>query len=186
MGRRAEVLQAAIELLDEAGLDGLTMRLLADRLGVRASALYRHYPSKQALLDAMVAYLVGSVREDPLPYGPWDRQLRGMASRSRELMLSHRDGARLIAGFDQPGGEAVAAFHRLVDALGAAGVTADLAVLAVDTVLAYVNGYTIEEQARRTGPDDPSGERWDRRFQAGVDLIIAGIRASAPALHAGT
>ncbi|MCR6487436.1 TetR/AcrR family transcriptional regulator C-terminal domain-containing protein [Amycolatopsis sp. OK19-0408] len=168
--RRTEVLHAAIELLDEVGLDALTMRLLASRLGVRASALYRHYPSKQALLDAMVAHLVGT---GELPEAEWDELLRGAASGLRSVMLAHRDGARLIAGFHDPGPDAVAAFERLITALTEAGVPA--AAVAVDTVMAYANGFTVEEQARKT--------RWpregrDRAFDDGLALIIAGIRAS--------
>src|SRR5262245_15176942 len=72
--RRDEVLKAAIDLLDEVGLDGITMRLLAGRLGVRASALYRHYPSKQALLDTMVAHLVTPPAGTKPPTGTWDEQ----------------------------------------------------------------------------------------------------------------
>jgi TetR/AcrR family tetracycline transcriptional repressor len=174
--RRTEVLQAAIELLDEAGLDALTMRLLASRLGVRASALYRHYPSKQALLDAMVAALVGPTASLPAN-APWDDLLRGAASGMREVMLSHRDGARLISGFHHPGDEAVAVFSHLVETLAGAGVPVDAATVAVDTALAYANGFTIEEQARKTGW--PREER-DQAFDAGLDLIIGGIRGSLP------
>ncbi|GIH50872.1 transcriptional regulator, TetR family [Microbispora rosea] len=177
--RRTEVLQAAIELLDEVGLDALTMRLLASRLGVRASALYRHYPSKQALLDAMVTHLVGSADDVvPLSGTSWDELLRGVASDVREVMLAHRDGARLIAGFHHPGAEAVTTFERLIAALIAAGVPADTAAIAVDTVLAYVNGYAIEEQARKTGADGWPRERRDRAFHDGLELIIAGARGT--------
>ncbi|MEV6638733.1 TetR/AcrR family transcriptional regulator C-terminal domain-containing protein [Amycolatopsis sp. NPDC051371] len=172
--RRTEVLQAAIELLDEAGLDALTMRLLASRLGVRASALYRHYPSKQALLDAMVAALVGPAASLPAE-APWDELLRGAASGMREVMLAHRDGARLISGFHHPGDEAIAVFEHLIGALVGAGVPACRATVAVDTALAYANGYTIEEQARKTAW--PRKER-DRAFGDGLDLIIAGVRGS--------
>ena len=45
------IVQAALDLLDETGMDGLTVRALASRLGVQAPALYWHVPSKQALLD---------------------------------------------------------------------------------------------------------------------------------------
>jgi TetR/AcrR family tetracycline transcriptional repressor len=175
--RRAEVLQAAIDLLDEAGLDGLTMRLLASRLGVRASALYRHYPSKQALLDAMVEHLVAPAAAAPRLDGPWDEQLRGVAAGMREIMLAHRDGARLMSGFHDPGGEAVATFRHLVATLIAAGAPAETAVAAVDTVVAYVNGFTIEEQARVTNPDQRPREERDRGFRAGVELIISGVGA---------
>ncbi|MEV0405875.1 TetR/AcrR family transcriptional regulator C-terminal domain-containing protein [Actinoallomurus sp. NPDC050550] len=177
--RRTEVLQAAIELLDEVGLDGLTMRLLAGRLGVRASALYRHYPSKQALLDAMVAHLI--VPPDgaaPPIEGPWDERLRTVAIGAREVMLAHRDGARLLTGFQQPSDEAVAAFEGLVAALVAAGLSEDGATVAVDAVMAYVNGSTMEEQARKA--DTWPREKRDRAFLAGLELIITGIRGSLP------
>jgi TetR/AcrR family transcriptional regulator, tetracycline repressor protein len=174
--RRAEVLQAAIELLDEVGLDGLTMRLLAARLGVRASALYRHYPSKQALLDAMAAHLVTAAAEAaPPPGGPWDERIRGVATGVRALMLSRRDGARLIAGFREPGDAALAGFRALVAALGAAGLPHDTALVAVDTVLAFTNGFTFEEQARKAAVPR---ERRDREFQAGLALVVGGVRAA--------
>ncbi|MEV5708889.1 TetR/AcrR family transcriptional regulator C-terminal domain-containing protein [Actinoallomurus sp. NPDC052274] len=176
--RRAEVLRTAIELLDEVGLDGLTMRLLAGRLGVRASALYRHYPSKQALLDAMVAHLVAPPGTPLSLDGPWDELLRGAATNARALMLAHRDGARLMTTFQQPSGEAVAVFRALVAALIDAGLPEDTAAIAVDTVMAYVNGYTIEEQARKVGtwPED----RLDHAFRQGLELIIAGIESALP------
>ncbi|MDN3354401.1 TetR/AcrR family transcriptional regulator C-terminal domain-containing protein [Actinomadura sp. DC4] len=178
--RRAEVLQAAIELLDEVGLDGLTMRVLAARLGVRASALYRHYPSKQALLDAMVAHLATRPADAAPPLdGTWDERLREIATGMREVMLAHRDGARLIATFHDPGGEAVAAFRDLVAALAAEGVPAETAVSAVDTVLAYTNGFTIEEQARKAGTGAWPRDRRDHAFRTGLDLILAGVRESA-------
>ncbi|TQS30267.1 hypothetical protein FLW16_03010 [Microbispora sp. KK1-11] len=93
-------------------------------------------------------------------------------------MLAHRDGARLISGFHQPGDEAVTTFTRLIAALIAAGVPADTATIAVDTVLAYVNGYAIEEQARKTGADGWPRERRDRAFHDGLELIIAGVRGT--------
>lgn len=175
--RRAEVLQAAIELLDEVGLDGLTMRLLASRLGVQAGALYRHYSSKQALLDAMVAHLAAPPADGVPPLdGPWDHQLRVLAIGTRELMLAHRDGARLMSTFQNPGPEAVAFYHNLIATLTTAGISADVAAIAVDTVMAYVNGYTTEEQARAIG--SRPRELRDLAFRGGIELIIAGVKGS--------
>jgi TetR/AcrR family transcriptional regulator, tetracycline repressor protein len=173
--RRAEVLQAAVELLDEVGLDALTTRRLAARLGVQPGALYRHYPSKRALLDAVVEHIVVETAPEAAPEGDWAEQLRQAAGSMRRGMLAHRDGARLMATLSVPGEAAVAAFQRLVDLVRRAGATPDASAVAVDTVISYVNGFTIEEQARGGGG---GGKRRDQAFAAGLELILAGIAAT--------
>ena len=92
-------------------------------------------------------------------------------------MLAHRDGARLLATFHRPSEEVTASFEDLVAALIAAGVPAATAVIAVDSMLAYVNGYTIEEQARKI--DALPRERRDRDFRAGLELIVAGVATTS-------
>lgn len=182
MARRDEVLETAMEMLDEVGLDAFTTRKLAERLEVRASALYRHYPSKQALLDAMAAHVVGEAAPgDPetLPGSPIEL-LRAAAIGTRESMLAHRDGARLLATFRTPSDPALAVYDRLIGVLVDAGLPDDIAAAAVDAVFAYANGYTIEEQARKAGgegrPEWPRDVR-DQGFRTGLELIIDGIRA---------
>ncbi|MFC4944486.1 TetR/AcrR family transcriptional regulator C-terminal domain-containing protein [Pseudonocardia sp. GCM10023141] len=179
MSRRDEVLQAAIELLDEVGLDDLTTRRLAARLGVQPGALYRHFTSKQALLDAIVEQLVTLEPPPPATQEGWAEQVSATATVARAGMLAHRDGARLVATMGAPGPSARAGFERLVAVIAAGGAPAEAAMLATDTVFAYVNGFTIEEQARKvTGPSAvPRSER-DRQFAAGLGLIIDGIRAA--------
>jgi TetR/AcrR family tetracycline transcriptional repressor len=168
--RRDEVLRAAIELLDEVGLDALTTRKLAAKLGVQAGALYRHYPSKQALLDAVVGHLIDEAGAgQPRPEGNWDDILRVAAMGLRAGMLAHRDGARLMTTFHVPSDAGAEAYQQLIDMLIAAGATAELAWSGVDTVFGYVNGFTIEEQTR-------GGDRL-KAFLAGLEIIIAGIRA---------
>ena len=187
MARRDEVLEAAIEMLDEVGIDAFTTRKLAARLEVRASALYRHYPSKQALLDAMVERIIGGSGEQFPTDLPWDDTLRAAAIGAREAMLAHRDGARLIATFHNPGDKAVESFRTMIARVIAAGVDSELAAAAVDTVFGYVNGFTIEEQARKT--DGPGAvrfppERRDEAFRTGLELILDGIRTRLPASDA--
>ncbi len=173
MARRDVVLDAALELLDEVGLDALTLRRLAARLDVQAGGLYRHFPSKAALLDAMVERLVATETVEAPPGADWDESVRRIAVGSRAAMLTRRDGARLVTTFRKPGPSVLASWHTFLGVLTAAGLSQDAAISAVDTVLAYVNGFTIEEQNRQT--DLPRAER-DRQFTAGLDLIIAGIR----------
>lgn len=88
-------------------------------------------------------------------------------------MLAHRDGALLMATFAVPGPDAVANWERFIGVLCAAGATREYAMLAVDTIFSYVNGFTIEEQAR-------GGEHKDAAFRAGIELIITGIQSGLP------
>jgi len=179
--RRDEVLQAALALLDEVGLDQLTTRRLAARLGVQPGALYRHFANKRALLDAMVDYIAAQGLDQPLPAGEWTEQVHGIAAWMRDGMLAHRDGARLLATFHTASPAVVSSFQRFTELLQAAGASAELSGSGVDTIVCYVNGFTIEEQAGRpaTSPRAPSrrADR-DRAFHSGLDLIVDGIRAA--------
>ncbi|WNV89958.1 TetR/AcrR family transcriptional regulator C-terminal domain-containing protein [Umezawaea sp. Da 62-37] len=176
MSRRDEVLQAALDLLDEVGLDDLTTRKLADRLGVQVGALYRHFTSKRALLDAMVDAIATGGPTRSLPEGDWADRLTAMAIGMRSAMLTRRDGARLVATMSTPGPEAAAQFAGTIGVLVHGGAPPEIAALATDTVFAYVNGFTIEEQARKTGR--VPREQLDREFEAGLGLIIAGVRTA--------
>jgi TetR/AcrR family tetracycline transcriptional repressor len=178
--RRDEVLAAALDLLDEVGLDALTTRKLAEKLGVQPGALYRHFDSKRSLLNAMVARLTVKVELDGQPPEDWAGMLRYAAVGARATMLTRRDGARLMATYLVPVDETAQLFwQRLVGALTAAGIPESDAITAVDTVFAYVNGFAIEEQARDGHPADPERRAVrDKGFQAGLDLIIAGVTAS--------
>lgn len=186
MSRRDEVLDAALELLDEVGLEALTTRRLAERLGVQPGALYRHFPSKAALLDAMVEQVAaggasgamaepsgGEHRAEPV--GDWADQLRQIATGLRAAMLSRRDGARLLATFRKPSPAAEQAYFQLIELLVAADATPADAATGIDTLFAFVNGFTMEEQARDSGR--LRSER-DQQFAAGLELILTGIRAS--------
>jgi TetR/AcrR family tetracycline transcriptional repressor len=178
--RRDEVLAAALDLLDEVGLDALTTRKLAEKLGVQPGALYRHFDSKRSLLNAMVARLTVEASIEGEPPGDWAGMLRYAAMGARATMLTRRDGARLMATYLVPADDTAQQFwHRLIGALAAAGIPTADAMVAVDTVFAYVNGFAIEEQARDGHPAEP-GQRAlrDKAFQAGLDLIIAGVTAS--------
>src|SRR5215475_5164661 len=94
---RARVVKAAIDLLDEVGLDGLTLRRLAKKLGVQAPALYWHFKSKQELLDQMIATIAAN--EAPIraqePGESWDTWLAERARTMHTALDNHRDGALL-------------------------------------------------------------------------------------------
>jgi TetR/AcrR family tetracycline transcriptional repressor len=149
---RAAIVEAALRLVDETGLDGLTLRRLAAELGVRAPALYWHVRNKRELLDAMAERLVAQMLPDsmrePAPGQPW---WEWMAERSRALrraMLARRDGARIMIG-NRPEPGALPGVERMVTVLVDAGLDPLEALRALLAVSAYTMGWVAEEQAGR-------------------------------------
>src|ERR1700749_4776293 len=97
---RDDVLYAALALLNEVGIDALSTRKLAERLGVQSPTLYWHFKSKGALLDVMSAAVMAHSRAPsvPRPGEPWQDWLHADGRSFRKALLAHRDGARLHAG----------------------------------------------------------------------------------------
>lgn len=89
---------AAVAFADEHGLDSMTMRALGEAMGVDATALYRHYPSKDALIDAMVGWFIGKILDRyPDPSSPPRERLITMALASRAVFREHPEvGGALI------------------------------------------------------------------------------------------
>src|SRR6266508_4261040 len=73
-----KILDAALELVDATGPDGLTMRRLADRLGVTATAIYHYFDGREAILEALLDRVCGIIVGDAPHDGPWDVRLKGL------------------------------------------------------------------------------------------------------------
>ena len=97
---KGTVIAAALELLNEVGMDSLTTRKLAERLRVQQPALYWHFPSKRALLDALAEAMLTERHTRSLPEEneDWRVFLKENALSFRKALLSYRDGARIHAG----------------------------------------------------------------------------------------
>lgn len=174
MLKRADVIEGALNLLDDEGLDALTLRGLGKRLGVRASALYRHFPSKEALLDAMAEAVLEGVADD-LEGDDWSERFRCLARRLRQALLAHRDGARLVAGTYVAGKNTVGAGEAGFSFLLEAGLPKKEAGWVMFATFYYVLGHTIEEQAQARLPSD---DDWRARLAAS-DVPISSEFASA-------
>lgn len=150
---KAIVVEEALRFLDSKGLDQLTMRKLGAALNVQGGALYRHFPNKEALLDAVADRIVEGV-SDPLPAAYWPEQIRILSRRLRTALLSHRDGARVVAGTFAPGANTIVGSDMAVQVLCEAGLPPAQAGWASFALFYYVLGHTIEEQALRQLPPD--------------------------------
>ncbi|WP_399935619.1 TetR/AcrR family transcriptional regulator C-terminal domain-containing protein [Streptomyces kanamyceticus] len=198
---RARVARTALDLLDETGLEGLTLRAIAQRLDVKAPALYWHFKDKQALLDEMATEMMRRMGEEFLaaPAADWREALTDAMRRMRGQLLRYRDGAKVFSGTQYTDLSYAAPLEAFLRTLVAAGFTPGAAARAWFTVYSYTIGYVIEEQA--TGPDEgghdlaaraerlaayplaaAAGEEMfrghDRGFETGLAAVVAGIGAT--------
>ncbi|HUQ58405.1 TetR/AcrR family transcriptional regulator C-terminal domain-containing protein [Lentzea sp.] len=164
---RERIVTAALEFLDDQGMDALTVRALASRLDVRASALYWHVRNKQELLDEMgtevMRRVAGAFAAVP-PGDGWRDDLAAYARVLRSEYLLHRDGARIFSGTRITDPNVVRMKEPLFERWTAAGWEPDDADDAIDLVTAFVVGFVIEEQERRQAAGtDPSRYSIDQR-----------------------
>ena len=171
---RPTVVSAALKLLDEVGLDGLTTRRLAAELGVQSPALYWHFRNKQELLDQMAdAILLGGGMGGPRDGESWQDWLTRRARNYRGLLLAHRDGARLVANA-RLGPAVLRLFDEELTAMLGRGFTPVLALRTITALSHYATGFVLQEQAE--GPGPASAEQADQL--AGLTGLLDG-RVSA-------
>lgn len=165
--RKANVVEEALRFLDSEGLDQLTMRKLGAALNVQGGALYRHFPNKEALLDAVADKIVEGVG-DPLPDAPWPEQIRILANRLHGMLTRHRDGARVVAGTFAPGVNTIIGTDTAVRVLCGAGLPPAQAGWASFALFYYVLGHAIEEQAQLRLPPDHDWRSRNERISINV------------------
>ncbi len=156
---RDQIVRAAFEVLDDAGLEGITMRKVADRLGVQAAALYWHVSNKSDLLDEMGTSLWREVAPVAftLPDGDLSTGLLRAARQLRRTLLEHRDGATVFAGRRLTDPEVVREQEAPIAALVAAGHDLAHTLQTWQIVLHFTVGWTAEEQGIRQAQEaDPS------------------------------
>ncbi|MFE7430531.1 TetR/AcrR family transcriptional regulator [Streptomyces sp. NPDC057545] len=185
------ILDAATRIADDRGLDAVTFRAVADRLGVSPMAIHRTTGGVDALRHALVSRIVGEATRSVDWPEDWRDVLRTFANELHDLLMRHPVvlEAHRRAPLAGPGADDAAL--RVVAALRTAGLDERAAVYAYGTLHDFVTGHV----AIRLGRGDPERlplppERramsvfvehhdYDRRFAYGLDLVVAGIAATA-------
>jgi len=138
------VLAAALALIDERGLDELTMRALGAELGVEAMSIYKHVPGKGAVLDGVVEVMLTELGDGALAGADWRSRLTGFARRLRDLSLAHPNAFPLLSR--RPVGAYIAGRHMVEEAVGAmmaGGFTRADAVSAVRMIVRFTLGFAL-------------------------------------------
>lgn len=189
--QRDQVIEAALALLDEVGLEAITTRKLAQKLGVESATLYWHFKNKASLLEEMASAVFAKHHSLPVPedIAEWANWLAENARSFRRALLAHRDGALLHAGTSpaRVGGDT---FRPKVAYLARVGFTEADAAMILLTLSEYTLGCVLEEQSRsggdgkqilsKTSPGSASIESLvyphpDTAFEFGLSLIMRGL-----------
>jgi TetR/AcrR family tetracycline transcriptional repressor len=204
---RKIILGHAFSILNEAGLEGLTLRRLAARLGVQAPAIYWHFKNKQELLDEMATQVFREALQEAPVFNSaqtWVDWALSYCLGLRKTLLRYREGAKMFSGTYLTDAELYAPMDASLQKLTGAGFSLRQSVVGLGALYCYVVGFVIEEQAVSLAIDASNPvydlshreKRIDRekyplayaagtvmfmdhdtRFLEGASLILAGMAA---------
>lgn len=184
---------AALEILDEYGLQDLTIRRLARHLNMAAGAMYWHFPSKQALLGAVATRILDAAGPATAS-GDWRADVVARSEYLRTALTAHTDGAEVVSAALAAGTLEHSPAADIATLLEPVEIDATTREDAAATLLHFILGATVDEQTARraaaaealgadpAGPGAPAPAdpvQPARRLRRGVDIIVAGIGALA-------
>lgn len=140
---RDRVLRAAVVLADEAGIESLSMRKLAQELGVVPMALYKHVANKDELLDGMVDAVVGEI-DPPEPDADWKTAVRRRVLSARQALLRHPWASRVIESRSTPTLTVLAYLDTMIGLFRAGGLSLDLTHHVMHAMGSRILGFTQE------------------------------------------
>src|SRR5271170_5787118 len=201
---RDMVTRAGLKLLNEDGLEQLTLRRLGVELNVQAATIYWHFKSKEELLDEMATTVLAEGADNLVPQrnsSDWRVLASTFGEGLRKTLLAYRDGARMVAGTRLTNTEHLKTTERIGAQIVASGFSVRAAVVLLSTIYNYTLSFVMEEQAvfptpgkrsprysieERNARLDPATfpflrqtstilfDRYDRRFREGLELILQG------------
>ncbi len=166
---RERVLAAAITVADAGGIGALTIRSLADELGVRPMSVYHYVANKDDIIDGIVD-LVYSEIELPVPGGDWQKEMRRRANSARGVLAAHPWATALLQSRLSPGPATLRHHNAFIATLRAAGFSVTLTAHAFALVDSYIFGFALSENALPIhGPDsvaDTAASMMEQFFDA--------------------
>lgn len=196
---REKIVDAALALLEREGMQGISMRKLAQELDAGAATLYWHVGDKEQLLGLMLDRIVGENEvPDPDPEN-WREQVKDLARATRKLLKSRRDAAQLSMGRIPAGPNALPVLERYLAVLAAAALPAQVIAYAADMFSLYVGAFAYEESMPAPDVEQMRGifsslppEEFpvitgladelvagdlDERFEWAIELLVRGLES---------
>ncbi len=202
---RQKVLEAALRVVDDEGLEDLTMRRLAQVLGVEAPSLYKHITAKNDILDG-IAGLVYQEIDFGDASGSFADRMHSYAASCRRALLRHPNAVPIMATRPVTGHNTIALAEQVIDQLHSLGFCTEVGRRILNVAYGFIVGHAlaevgarprtiaelrethrsfecvVSEDVARTLAFDPVDH--DAEFELGIDLIIAGIEQKATQLRA--
>jgi AcrR family transcriptional regulator len=155
---RERVLETAVTLADRHGLEWLSMRKLADELGVAAMSLYYYVPNKVELIDGMIDIVFSEIEPPSLEHD-WKTAMRRRANCTRQALTRHRWAVGRMEGRTTHGPANLRLHDAVLGCLRAAGFSIEMTVHAYSVQDAYIYGFALQETDMSSEtPDDFAAE----------------------------
>ncbi len=160
----ARVLEAAVALADETGIDGFGMRRLAQELGVVPMALYKHVANKDELLNGMIDIVFSEIEAPSVGDADWQAALRRRAISTRDALRRHSWAIGLMETA-APGPANLRNHNAVMGCLRQAGFSFQTAIHAYSVQDAYIYGFALQEKTLGLDTPQSAGEAAQRRAE---------------------
>jgi AcrR family transcriptional regulator len=194
-------------------IGSLTIRSLAEKLGVKPMSVYYYVANKEEILDAIVDRVYGAI-ELPAPGGDWHAEMRRRALSARQALRRHPWAIQLLQSRTHPGPATLRHHNAIIGALRVAGFSVAMTAHAFALIDSYVYGFALSETALPiNGPETVTevaesmmamysadayphlaefsaehilkpGYDFGQEFEFGLTLILDGLAGSVPDLGA--
>jgi AcrR family transcriptional regulator len=151
------VLQGAIAVADSTGIGSLTMRSLAQALGVKPMSLYHHVANKEEIFNGIVDVVFGEI-ELPAPEDEWRPAMRQRAISARQALGRHPWATALMSSRTSPGPATLRHLDALIGTLRRAGFSVPMAAHALSVIDSYIYGFALQEATLPFDDSDSAAE----------------------------
>jgi AcrR family transcriptional regulator len=167
---RERVLQGAVDLADEIGVEALTIRKLADSLGVGTMTIYHHVPGKEQIIDGMVDMVFAEIALPPADTD-WKSAIRARCISARQVLNRHWWAAPLMETRTSPGPATLAHHDAVIGCLRRGGLSLPMTAHAYAILDSFLYGFAMQEAALPFHGDEPS---------VPLDELAAGMMEALP------
>lgn len=143
---RTHIIHTAIDLADRDGIDSLSMRRLADQLGVKAMSLYHHVSNKETMLNGIVDEVFSRIMLPDNSMG-WQEAMRRRAHSARAVLIVHPWAVGLLDSRQVPGPATLSHHDAVIGCLRQAGFSLELTAHAFSALDSYIYGFVLQEAA---------------------------------------